>query len=65
VNGEIALVMTVYNFRRVINILGQDNLLEKIKNWEPDYRAVPLRPKTGQMVPFRALLTQLSQKLAA
>jgi hypothetical protein len=31
VNGEIALVMTVYNFRPVINILGQDKLPEKIK----------------------------------
>jgi hypothetical protein len=35
VNGEMALIMTVYNMKRAINILGIEKLLEKLKNWKP------------------------------
>lgn len=38
VNGEMALIMTVYNIRRSITILGILELLNKLKNWTPDYR---------------------------
>ena len=38
VNGEFALIMTVYNMKRCMNILGFEKLLEKIKSWKPDYR---------------------------
>ncbi|MBL7928042.1 MAG: transposase, partial [Bacteroidia bacterium] len=31
VNGEVALIMTVYNLKRVINILGIESLLKKLK----------------------------------
>ncbi|MDI9882674.1 transposase [Flectobacillus longus] len=34
VNGEMALIMTVYNIKRSLNILG---LIEKLHNWSPDY----------------------------
>ena len=37
VNGEMALIMTVYNIKRSINILGIENLLSKLQNWKPDY----------------------------
>lgn len=37
VNGEMALIMTVYNIKRVINILGIEKLLEKLKKWIPQY----------------------------
>lgn len=37
VNGEFALIMTVYNMKRSMNILGMEEILEKIKNWKPDY----------------------------
>jgi len=40
VNGEMALIMTVYNFKRVMNILGIQPFLEKIKNWKPDYERI-------------------------
>jgi hypothetical protein len=36
VNGEQALIMTNYNFKRVMNILKFDDLLEKLKNSQPD-----------------------------
>lgn len=48
VNGEWALIMTVYNFKRVINILGFDDFLNKLKNWKPDYSKIVLAlRKTG------------------
>ena len=40
VNGEMALIMTVYNIKRTINILGMENLLEKLKNWKPNYKGM-------------------------
>ena len=40
VNGEMALIMTVYNMKRAINILGIEQLLEKLKAWKPDYKKV-------------------------
>jgi transposase len=40
VNGEMALIMTVYNMRRCFSILGIPNLLEKIKNWTPNYKGM-------------------------
>jgi radical SAM protein with 4Fe4S-binding SPASM domain len=47
VNGEIALVMTVYNLKRTINILGFEDLMERIKNWKPDYKRVSLALKSA------------------
>lgn len=37
VNGEMALIMTVYNLKRAMNILGIEKLIEKLKTWKPDY----------------------------
>ena len=37
VNGEMNLIMTVYNMKRALNILGFDGMMEKLKNWKPDY----------------------------
>lgn len=38
VGGEMALIMTVYNMKRAINIVGIEKLIEKLKTWKPDYR---------------------------
>ena len=37
VNEEHSLIMLVYNIKRTINILGMPDLLEKLKNWTPNY----------------------------
>ena len=38
VNGEMALILTVYNMKRAINILGIEKLLAKLHTWKPDYK---------------------------
>ena len=45
VNGEMALIMTVYNMKRAINILGIEKLLEKLKKWKPKYPTFLKRDK--------------------
>lgn len=37
VNGEMNLIMLVYNIRRTISILGFEKMLAAINNWIPDY----------------------------
>lgn len=37
VNGEMALIMTVYNMKRAMNILGIPQLLKLLATWKPDY----------------------------
>lgn len=37
VNGELSLIMLVYNIKRARNILGHSHLLEKLSNWTPKY----------------------------
>lgn len=32
--------MTVYNMRRSINILGFEELMIKLKNWQPNYKGM-------------------------
>lgn len=55
VNGEFALIMTVYNMKRCMNILGFEKLLEKIAKWKPDYKRIP-----GFLF-FRSLYIRLQQ----
>jgi transposase len=37
VNGEMKLIMLVYNIKRTLSILGFTKLMEAIANWKPDY----------------------------
>jgi len=48
VNGEMALIMTVYNMKRAMNILGIEKLIEKLKTWKPDYKKAACLLKTYQ-----------------
>ena len=36
VHGEMALIMTIYNFKRVMNIFKFDEFLAKLKKWNPE-----------------------------
>ncbi|KOY84297.1 hypothetical protein AD998_21675 [bacterium 336/3] len=33
----MAIMMTIYNMKRVLNILGTEKFLEKLKIWKPKY----------------------------
>lgn len=35
VNGEVAIIFTMYNFRRAISILGVNELMNRLKEWKP------------------------------
>jgi transposase len=39
-DGEMNLIMLVYNIKRTLSILGFEKLLKAIRNWKPDYRKV-------------------------
>lgn len=54
VNGEMALIMTVYNIKRSLNILGMSELMEKLHNWSPDYgKATCFGKKRGILSLFK------------
>ena len=56
VNGEHSLICLVYNIKRAINILGMAQILEKLKNWTPNYKGILMRNlKTALLEPFYAL----------
>ncbi len=62
VNGEFALIMTVYNLKRTITLLGIEELTLKINNWKPDYSKVSLRLKSGLKTPFARFLDNFGTK---
>jgi transposase len=40
VNGEIAIIFTMYNIRRAMSILGVSELISRLKQWKPTYQPV-------------------------
>lgn len=65
VNGELALIMTVYNMKRSKNILGFDKLMEILKNWTPKYPGGTVFYKNRHYIsPFKPFLF-LQQNIAA
>lgn len=40
VDGEMNLIMLVYNIKRTLSILGFERMMQAIKNWQPDYKRV-------------------------
>ncbi|MGB3074985.1 MAG: IS1182 family transposase [Chitinophagales bacterium] len=38
VNGEMNLIMLVYNIKRTLSIIGFEKMLQAIQNWKPDYK---------------------------
>ena len=37
VNGEMNLIMLVYNIKRTMSILGFEKMMQALQNWKPDY----------------------------
>lgn len=40
VNGEMSLIMLVYNIKRCLNMLGLEELIKKLNQWKPDYSRI-------------------------
>lgn len=57
VNGEYSLIMLVYNMKRCFNIVGIENLIAKIKNWQPEY------PKPILFAGILALIESIYEKI--
>ena len=56
VNGEMALIMTVYNLKRAQNILGYRRIMELIESWTPKYPGGTLSIKIGVKISrFKAI----------
>ena len=49
VNGEMNLIMFCYNFRRTKTILGYEQMLAALLNWQPDYTKVVCTLKNDLM----------------
>ena len=43
----MALIMTVYNIKRAMNIVGIEKLIEKLKKWTPNYKKVTFFTKSN------------------
>ena len=39
VNGEMAIIFTMYNIRRSVSIFGVEELINRLKSWKPEYKA--------------------------
>ncbi len=49
VNGEMNLIMLVYNIKRTLSILGFTKMLQALQNWQPDYSKVLCQFISNQM----------------
>jgi transposase len=39
VNGEMAIIFTMYNMRRSVSIYGVKELISRLESWKPEYKA--------------------------
>jgi len=49
VNGEMNLIMLVYNIKRTLSILGFTKMLQGLQSWKPDYSKLLCQFLWGQM----------------
>ncbi|MCC6687882.1 MAG: transposase, partial [Saprospiraceae bacterium] len=65
VNGELALILMVYNMKRSKNILGFDKLMAFLQNWTPKYPGGTCFDKKRAHIRLIKPLYFLQQKIAA
>lgn len=65
VNGEMALIMTVYNIKRCMNILGVSDLIEKIKKWIPNYKGITHAHQKTTLINYITAYFNFQTNLAA
>lgn len=49
VNGEMGLILMMYNFRRSINILGIEKMQKLLEKWDPDYTRIIYNPQNHDL----------------
>jgi transposase len=49
VDGEMNLIMLVYNIKRTLSLLGFTKMLQALQNWKPDYSKVLCQFISGQI----------------
>lgn len=49
VNGEMNLIMLVYNIKRTLSILGFEKMMQAIANWKPGYSRIVFSPLWHQV----------------
>jgi len=52
VNGEMNLIMLVYNIKRTLSLLGFEKMMEAIQNWQPDYHRIIFSVLSHQLNTF-------------
>jgi len=57
--------MTVYNMKRSMNILGMETILEKIKNWKPNYKGMTLHLQKPSCFRVISVHQNIEMKLTA
>lgn len=65
VSGEMSLIMTVYNLKRVLNILGVARLMEKLKTWKPKYPDTTQLNRNQRFVRLYATLSFYPPRMVA
>jgi len=65
VNGEWSLIMTVYNVKRCMNILGFHELMKKLKTWKPKYKKEWLCQKKSKLFSCVIRTLHFETKIAA
>ncbi|HET9277822.1 MAG TPA: transposase [Flavitalea sp.] len=59
VDGEMNLIMLVYNIKRTLSLVGFTKMLEALKTWKPNYRRVLWRLISSQNRFYCRLLENL------
>ena len=59
VDGEMNLIMLVYNLRRTLSLVGFEKMLAAINNWIPDYRKVFYFLQKGVCKPFLKIINEV------
>lgn len=64
VNGEWSLIMTVYNMKRCLNIMGFNNLMQEINNWKPKYSKKWLKASFCELIRRFLTAPQISVRIS-
>jgi len=59
VNGEMNLIMLVYNIKRTLSLLGFTKMLQALQNWKPDYSKMLYQFISNQMRQYWRQLVEL------